>query len=196
MNYYFTYRIRDCILSANFMLKMTKKEPKDPQKRDFVVLSATAMAGLCAATAAVPLVSSMNPSKDVEALSSIEVDLSDMEIGQEKKVMWRGKPIFIKRRTKEEIEEARETPMADLIDPETDQARVKDKSGEYLVVVGVCTHLGCVPLGNNSGEFEGWLCPCHGSHYDTSGRIRKGPAPTNLVVPSYEFISDKVIKIG
>lgn len=175
---------------------MTKKEPKDPQKRDFVVLSATAMAGICAAAATVPLVSSMNPAKDVEALSSIEVDLSDMEIGQEKKVMWRGKPIFIKRRTKKEIEEARETPLADLIDPQTDQERVRDKSGEFLVVIGVCTHLGCVPLGDSAGEYHGWLCPCHGSHYDTSGRIRKGPAPINLVVPEYTFISEKVIRIG
>ena len=171
---------------------MTEQEPKDPQKRDFVVLSATAMAGVCAAATTIPLVSSMNPSKDVQALSSIEVDISGLELGQEKKVMWRGKPVFIKRRTKQEIKEARDTPMADLIDPETDEARVKDPSGEYLIVIGICTHLGCVPIGND----KGWVCPCHGSHYDTSGRVLKGPAPTNLAVPSYEFISEKIVKIG
>lgn len=175
---------------------MTQKSPKDPKKRDFVVLSATAMAGVCAAAATVPLVSSMNPSKDVQALSSIEVDLSGLAVGQEKKVMWRGKPVFIKRRTPEEIAEARETPMKDLKDPQKDEDRVKDKNGEYLIVIGVCTHLGCVPLGNNSGDYDGWLCPCHGSHYDSSGRIRKGPAPVNLAVPSYEFISDTIVKIG
>ena len=135
----------------------------------------------------------MNPSADVLALASIEVDLSSLEKGQSMSVLWRGKPLFIRCRTDEEITEAQNTKIEDLKDPETDEVRVKDP--RYLVMVGVCTHLGCVPLGEQ-GEYDGWFCPCHGSHYDTSGRIRKGPAPSNLEIPPYEFIGDSKIKIG
>ena len=137
----------------------------------------------------------MNPSKDVLALSSIEVDVSALEEGQAIKPKWRGKPVFIRRRTENEIKEARAVSLDDLPDPETDQDRVKADKDEWLVLIGVCTHFGCVPI-DQAGEYNGWFCPCHGSHYDTSGRIRKGPAPTNLPVPPYEFTSDDTIVIG
>lgn len=176
--------------------KKDKNNVEDPTKRDFVVLAASAMAGVGAAATAVPLVDSMNPAKDVKALASIEVDISPLEPGSEMKVKWRGKPVFIKRRTQEQMAEARNVSLADLPDPEKDEDRVKKSKEEYLVVLGVCTHLGCVPLGKESGDYNAWFCPCHGSHYDVSGRIRKGPAPKNLLVPKYEFISDNVIKIG
>lgn len=169
---------------------------KDPKKRDFVVLSATAMAGMCAAGTVVPLVDSMNPASNVQALSSVEVNIAHLNPGDEMKVKWRGKPVYIRYRTKEEIEQARSVDIATLKDPQTDQERVRDASGKYLVVIGVCTHLGCIPLGENSGDFDGFFCPCHGSHYDDSGRIRKGPAPKNLAVPQYEFLSETIIKIG
>jgi ubiquinol-cytochrome c reductase iron-sulfur subunit len=135
----------------------------------------------------------MNPDASVKALASIEVDISKIKEGQEMTVLWRGKPVFIKRRTKEEIQKAEQTSLKDLKDPQEDKARVK--KSEWLVVVGVCTHLGCVPIGGK-GDYDGWFCPCHGSHYDTSGRIRKGPAPTNLEIPKYEFVSNDKIKIG
>ena len=170
-------------------------ETQDKTKRDFIVLTANAMAGIGAASFAWPLVSSLNPSADVLALASTEINISSIEKGESVRVMWRGKPVFIRRRTEQEIAEAREVNDNILPDPESDNARVKEGKDEWLVVVGVCTHLGCVPLGN-SGEYGGWFCPCHGSHYDTSGRIRKGPAPSNLAVPPFEFISDSVIKIG
>lgn len=164
-------------------------------RRDFIVLSASAVAGVGAASFAWPLISSFNPSADVLALASTEVDISSVEQGQAIRVMWRGKPIFIRRRTDKEIAEAREVKLSDLPDPEADQARVKEGHDEWLILVGVCTHLGCVPLGYQ-GDYGGWFCPCHGSHYDTSGRIRKGPAPTNLAVPPYEFAGNNVLKIG
>jgi ubiquinol-cytochrome c reductase iron-sulfur subunit len=170
--------------------------PKDPKKRDFMVLSASALAGVGAVAAVKPFVSSMNPAKDVQALATIEVDISSLNTGDEMTVKWRGKPVFIKRRTREEIAEARAVPLSSLPDPEKDQDRVLSGEDEYLVLIGVCTHLGCVPLGGDSGDYNGWFCPCHGSHYDSSGRIRKGPAPKNLVVPKYSFVSDKIIKIG
>ena len=135
----------------------------------------------------------MNPSRDVLALSSIEVDLSGIELGQSITVSWRGKPVFIRHRTEAEIEVARAVPMDDLPDPESDEARAQKP--EWLIMVGVCTHLGCVPLGQQ-GEYNGWFCPCHGSHYDTSGRIRKGPAPLNLAVPKYVYLDDNNVKIG
>ena len=173
-----------------------KAEIADPKKRDFMVLTASAMAGVGAVAAAVPLVSSMNPAKDVQALSSIEVNISGLEPGDEMKVKWRGKPVFIKRRNAEEMKRAKDVDLKDLRDPETDSQRVVKGKEEFLVVVGVCTHLGCIPLGKSSGDYNAWFCPCHGSHYDISGRIRKGPAPKNLIVPEYKFISDQVIKIG
>jgi ubiquinol-cytochrome c reductase iron-sulfur subunit len=135
----------------------------------------------------------MNPDASVKALASIEVNLSAIETGQSITVTWRGKPVFIRRRTQGEIAEARTVANTELPDPQNDAERVQ--KDEWLVMVGICTHLGCVPLGQ-AGDFNGWFCPCHGSHYDTSGRIRKGPAPKNLEIPSYEFVGDSRIKIG
>ncbi|MFZ8864669.1 MAG: ubiquinol-cytochrome c reductase iron-sulfur subunit [Rickettsiales bacterium] len=176
--------------------KASAAEKIDSEKRDFMVLAATAMAGVGAAATAVPFIHSLNPAKDVKALASIEVDISGLEPGDEMKVKWRGKPVFIKRRSESELAEARAVDIAELKDPQTDAERVIKGKEEFLVVLGVCTHLGCVPLGKGSGEFNAWFCPCHGSHYDISGRIRKGPAPKNLIVPEYNFVTDKVIKIG
>ena len=143
--------------------------------------------------AVLPLIDQMNPDASVKALSSTEVDVSEVSPGQSITVLWRGKPVFIKRRTEEEISKARDVDLKELKDPEKDEDRAKNP--EWLVMLGVCTHLGCVPLGDK-GEYGGWFCPCHGSHYDTSGRIRKGPAPTNLEVPKYEFLNNNTIKIG
>ncbi len=165
-------------------------------RRDFIVLSASAMAGLGGAIALWPFIHSMNPAADTLALASTEVDLSPIAEGQEVKVMWRGKPVFIRHRTTAEIETAKKDDTAALKDPQKDEDRVKKGKEQWLVMVGVCTHLGCVPLGNAVGDYKGWFCPCHGSHYDTSGRIRKGPAPKNLLVPDYEFTSDTNIVIG
>jgi len=176
-------------------------------RRDFLYV-ATAATGVVATGAAVwPLVNQMNPSAEVRALSSIEVDVADMETGTQLTVKWRGKPVFIRRRTQKEIDEARAVLLADLVDTSaenvnrpgaeaTDQNRALDDKGEWLVMIGVCTHLGCVPLGNNSGDYDGWFCPCHGSHYDTAGRIRKGPAPRNLDIPKAKFVDATTIKLG
>lgn len=171
------------------------EESTGTTRRDFIVLAATAMGGVGAAITAWPFIHSMNPSADVLALSTVEVDLSPIQPGQSIKVKWRGKPVFVRRRTPQEITSARNVNMSDLPDPEADQTRVKKGHDEWLVVVGVCTHLGCVPL-VNEGEYHGWFCPCHGSQYDTSGRIRKGPAPKNLMVPEYSFETPTKIKIG
>lgn len=182
---------------------MAEKKPdnnsvKEPAKRDFLYLTTGAVAGLGALSFGWMFVDSMNPAADTLALATTEVDLSPIQGGQAITVMWRGKPVFIRRRTEAEIAKAREDDSADLRDPQTDEERVQKP--EWLVLVGICTHLGCVPLGQKSGEikgdYEGWFCPCHGSHYDTSGRIRKGPAPTNLPVPDYSFIDETTIKIG
>lgn len=172
----------------------------DEGRRDFLYMATGAMVAVGAAAAVWPFIDSMNPAADTLALSSIEVSLAPIEEGQSVTFKWRGKPVFVRRRTAAEIAEARAVPMDDLIDPESDDNRVKDGKDEWLVLVGVCTHLGCIPLGQKAGdakgEYGGWFCPCHGSHYDTSGRIRKGPAPMNLPVPPYEFLSDTQIKIG
>ena len=168
----------------------------DENRRDFLVLTAQAMGAVGAAALVWPFVQSMNPSADVLAMASTEVDISAIAEGQEIKVMWRGKPVFIRHRTPENIAEAAAVNLAELRDPQTDAARVQKGKEKWLVMVGVCTHLGCVPLGNVAGDYKGWFCPCHGSHYDASGRIRKGPAPTNLAVPPYSFVSDTVIRIG
>ena len=173
---------------------MSNKNIKDKSTRRDFLTTVTATVGAVGVGAAVlPIISQMNPDSSVKALASIEVDISNIQEGKEITVLWRGKPVFIKRRTKEEIQKAEQTSMKDLMDPQEDKDRVK--KSEWLVVVGVCTHLGCVPIGGK-GEYNGWFCPCHGSHYDTSGRIRKGPAPTNLEIPKYEFVSNNKIKIG
>ncbi|MEM6761088.1 MAG: ubiquinol-cytochrome c reductase iron-sulfur subunit [Pseudomonadota bacterium] len=177
-------------------------------RRDFLYY-ATGLTGAVGVGAAVwPLVNQMNPSADVLALSSIRVDISAVEPGTQLTVKWLGKPVFIRRRTEEEITAAREVDLADLPDAiarndnadqpldAADENRALDEAGEWLVMMGVCTHLGCVPLGDGAGDFGGWFCPCHGSHYDTSGRIRKGPAPTNLPVPVAEFVDEATIKLG
>jgi ubiquinol-cytochrome c reductase iron-sulfur subunit len=175
-------------------------------RRDFLYY-ATAGAGVVATGAAVwPLVNQMNPSADVQAQATKYVDVSAIEVGTQLTLIWQGKPVFIRRRTPEEIEAARATVLDDLPDPladnankpdadAADQNRTLDEAGEWLVMMGVCTHLGCVPLGEN-GDFGGWYCPCHGSHYDTAGRIRKGPAPRNLPVPVAAFEDDITIKLG
>jgi ubiquinol-cytochrome c reductase iron-sulfur subunit len=167
-------------------------------RRDFMNLLVNSVAVFGAAAVAWPMISSLNPSQDVLALASTEVDISQIEPGQSVTVKWRGKPVFIRHRTPEEINAARETEVTILRDPQTDAERVEKP--EWLVVVGVCTHLGCVPQGQKPseprGQFGGWFCPCHGSEYDTSGRIRRGPAPTNLEVPQYTFETDTLVKIG
>ncbi len=175
--------------------KHGEKPDNKTTRRDFIVLAASAVAGVGAASFIWPLARSLNPSADVLALSSLEVNVSKVLPGETIRVKWRGKPVFIRRRLKEEIEVAEAEKLSDLRDPQADATRVKKGHEEWLVVVGVCTHLGCVPIANK-GDFGGWFCPCHGSHYDVSGRIRKGPAPANLLVPPYEFINENVIKIG
>ena len=168
---------------------------KDEKRRKIITNTAYTAAGVGVACAIYPFVDSLNPADDVKALSSIEVDLSGIKVGEEKKVMWRGKPVFVKRRTKQEIKEAREVDLSELKDPQKDSDRVKKGKEEWLVTIGICTHLGCVPIGGQ-GDFNGWFCPCHGSQYDSSARIRKGPAPTNLAIPPYKFVSANKIKIG
>jgi ubiquinol-cytochrome c reductase iron-sulfur subunit len=182
-------------------------EEHEGTRRDFLYY-ATAGAGAVTAGAAIwPLVNQMNPSADVLALSSIRVDVSGLEPGTQLTVKWLGKPVFIRRRTEEEIAAARDVDLSELPDGNAENAnlpatadaadvnRTLDESGEWLVMMGVCTHLGCVPLGD-AGDFGGWFCPCHGSHYDTAGRIRKGPAPRNLPVPTAEFVDESTIKLG
>lgn len=169
--------------------------PKCQERRDFVVLTASAVAAVGAAACSWPLIDSLNPAADVLALSSIEVDLSNIKPGQTIKVKWRGKPVFITHRTPEQIAEARAVPLSELRDPETDQERVKEGYDQWLVMIAVCTHLGCVPIADK-GDYDGYFCPCHGSDYDTAGRIRKGPAPKNLVVPTYRFVDNNKIIIG
>jgi ubiquinol-cytochrome c reductase iron-sulfur subunit len=168
---------------------------RDESRRKLLATTAYTAAGIGAACAILPFVDSMNPSDDVQALASTEVDISNIKLGEERKVMWRGKPVSIRRRTKEEIEEAQKVDLAELRDPQQDSDRVKAGKEEWLITIEICTHLGCIPIAGQ-GEYKGWFCPCHGSQYDTSARIRKGPAPRNLEIPPYEFISDNKIKIG
>ncbi len=167
-------------------------------RRDFLTLTAIAAGVVGTGIAVWPLVNSMNPSADVLALSSTEVDLSPIEEGQSVTVIWRGKPVFVRYRTPREIEEAQDIDITELRDPQTDAERVQEP--QWLVMIGICTHLGCIPKGQKVGEpkgdYDGWFCPCHGSHYDSSGRVRKGPAPENLVIPPYQFLDESTIKIG
>ncbi len=176
-------------------------------RRDFLYYATAGAATVAVGAAVWPLVNQMNPSADVQALSSIFVDVADVAVGTQITVKWLGKPVFIRRRTEEEIAIARDTPLNDLMDtdarnanmgevPATDQNRSLDETGEWLVMMGVCTHLGCVPLGNGAGDFGGWFCPCHGSHYDTAGRIRRGPAPENLHIPVAAFVDETTIQLG
>jgi ubiquinol-cytochrome c reductase iron-sulfur subunit len=164
-------------------------------RRDFIVLTASALTAVGAASFMWPVIDSLNPSADVLALASTEVDLTPIKEGQVIKVVWRGKPVFVKYRTPNEIAEAKAVPLSELRDPETDEQRTKPGHEQWLVMVAVCTHLGCIPI-PDSGEYGGYFCPCHGSDYDTAGRIRKGPAPLNLIVPEYKFLTDTKILIG
>jgi len=168
-------------------------EEKKTKRRDFIFTASYALGAVGVGATVWPLIDQMNPDASVKALASTEVDVSTIERGQSITVLWRGKPVFIRRRTKEEIAKAKEVDLKELKHPEKDEDRARNP--EWLVMIGVCTHLGCVPLGNK-GEYGGWFCPCHGSHYDTSGRIRKGPAPTNMEIPKYEFVNSNTIKIG
>ncbi len=175
-------------------------EVEDTNRRDVLMLTANAFAVVGAASLIWPFVHQMNPDAGAQALASIEVDIAPVKEGQAITVMWRGKPVFIRNRNKDEVATAQKVPVKDLPDAEPDAKRVKTGKENWLVLVGICTHLGCIPKGQSladtKGEYGGWFCPCHGSHYDTSGRIRKGPAPRNLEVPPYEFVSDTKIKIG
>jgi ubiquinol-cytochrome c reductase iron-sulfur subunit len=166
---------------------------KKPKRREFLFTASYAVGAVGVGAVVWPLVDQMNPDASVKALASTEVDVSALKPGNTITVLWRGKPVFIRRRTKLDIESARKVNLNELKHPEKDEDRVK--KDEWLVMIGICTHLGCVPLGDK-GEYDGWFCPCHGSHYDTSGRIRKGPAPLNMEVPKYEFVNANTIKIG
>ena len=171
---------------------MDKPEKKN-NRRDFIFTASYTIGAVGLGATIWPLIDQMNPDSSVKALSTTEVDISQIQPGKSITVLWRGKPVFIKRRTQSEISEAQSVKLEELKHPEKDQDRVKKP--EWLVMLGICTHLGCVPL-SNKGEYKGWFCPCHGSHYDTSGRIRKGPAPVNMEIPQYTFINDNTIKIG
>ena len=162
-------------------------------RRNFLYITTGTFAAAGSATLVWPFVDQMNPDASVKALASTEVDLTPILPGQSITILWRGKPVFIRRRTPEEIAEAKMVKLDELPDPQGDEERVQNP--EWLIMVGVCTHLGCIPLGQK-GEYNGWFCPCHGSHYDTSGRIRKGPAPKNLEIPEYVFLDDNTVKIG
>lgn len=183
------------------------QDDEQATRRDFLYYATGGTGAVVVGAAVWPLINQMNPSADVQALSTVEIDISDIEPGTQITVKWLGKPVFIRRRTDSEIALARETTISDLPDEmgrnanmsgadADDKNRTLDQKGEWLVMMGVCTHLGCVPLGNGAGDFGGWFCPCHGSHYDTAGRIRKGPAPENLPVPLASFINDTTIKLG
>ena len=192
----------------------TPAQPPDAKRRDFLYVATTTTGVVAVGAAAWPLIGSMNPSEDVIASGTVTVDLADVEPGQRITVKWQGRPVFVWRRSQAAIEAARAVELDDLVDPvdqvrenpnrtgdtpAQDENRTADAAGEWLIVIGVCTHLGCIPLGQDGsgvGEFGGWFCPCHGSHYDTSGRIRKGPAPRNLDIPPYTLSDDLELVIG
>lgn len=175
-------------------------EANEPTRRDFLTLAGPAFFAIGAAATIWPFIHQMNPDAGALALATVDVDVSPVVAGQAITIMWRGKPVFIRNRTEREVEVARSVDVSDLPDPATDAERVKAGRENWLVMVGICTHLGCIPKGQSvgdvKGEYNGWFCPCHGSHYDESGRIRKGPAPRNLEVPPYQFTSDTQITIG
>ncbi|WP_300577926.1 ubiquinol-cytochrome c reductase iron-sulfur subunit [Phenylobacterium sp.] len=168
---------------------------EDPNRRDFIHIAAGAAAVGAVGALAWPFIDQMNPSADTLALASVDFDLTKVALGQQVTIKWRGKPLFIRRRTEAEIAAAVADDSANLPDPQTDAERHKPGKAEWMILIGSCTHLGCVPT-FGGGDFGGWFCPCHGSHYDTSGRIRRGPAPLNLAVPDYEFLSDTTVKVG
>ncbi len=185
---------------------MAHVEDQGVTRRDFLYVATGAAGGIATAAAVWPIVNQMNPSADVQALASIQVDISAIEAGSQITVMFLGKPVFVRHRTPENIEAARGEDVSVLPDPDarnankpgadaSDANRAMDEAGQWLVMTGVCTHLGCVPLGD-AGDFGGWFCPCHGSHYDTAGRIRKGPAPQNLHIPLVKTVSEGVIELG
>ena len=178
----------------------TADDGEGVRRRDFINIAAVSFAGVGAATVVLPLINQMNPPADVLALASVEVDISKIAPGQAIKTMWRKQPVFVRNLTPAEIQAANQVPVGELRDPQSLADRTKPGKQNWLITLGVCTHLGCVPLGTgegeNRGEYGGYFCPCHGSHYDTAARIRKGPAPTNLVVPEYSFTSDTVVQIG
>jgi ubiquinol-cytochrome c reductase iron-sulfur subunit len=185
-----------CELEKGFGIVTTTSSADHPTRRDFLFVATGAAAGVSALGALWPFVSQMNPdASTIAAGAPIEVDLAPIAEGQDIKVFWRGKPIYVMHRTKKQIEEAQKVPLGDLKDPATDQSRVKDGHDQWLVVIGICTHLGCIPIAHE-GNYDGFFCPCHGSQYDSSGRIRQGPAPANLAVPPYSFASDTKIQIG
>ena len=171
---------------------MSDSEKKN-NRRDFLFTASYTVGAVGLGATIWPFIDQMNPDSSVKALATTEVDISQIEPGKSITVLWRGKPVFIKRRTESEISEAQSVSLDDLKHPEKDEDRVK--KAEWLVMMGICSHLGCVPL-SDKGEYNGWFCPCHGSHYDTSGRIRKGPAPTNMEIPKYAFVDENTIKIG
>ena len=175
-------------------------EEQGHRRRDFINIAAVSFAGVGAATVVLPLINQMNPAADTLALASTEIDVSAIQPGQSIKTIFRKQPLFVRHLTPQEITAANAVPASELRDPQTLAERTKEGKTQWLVTMGVCTHLGCVPLGaaegENKGEFGGYFCPCHGSHYDTAARIRKGPAPSNLVVPDYVFRSDTVIEVG
>jgi len=176
----------------------------EPTRRDFLMVATGALGAVGIGATAWPFINNLNPAADTLALSTVEVNVQPIAVGQAVTVKWRGKPLFVRHRTPEEIKEAEAVPMSELRDPQTDNSRVTDTAKkvrpEWLIMIGVCTHLGCVPLGNKPGDpkgpFGGWFCPCHGSAYDTSGRIRQGPAPKNLEIPGYLFVSDTLVRVG
>jgi ubiquinol-cytochrome c reductase iron-sulfur subunit len=174
---------------------------EDGTRRDFIFIATGSFAAVGAAFTGWTLIDQMNPAADTLAVSTTEVDLSQVPEGAEITVKWRGRPLFVRHRTRANIEAARAVDINELRDPQTDDQRLMpDPSGalhpEYLIMLGVCTHFGCVPLGGGQGDFGGWFCPCHGSHYDSAGRVRKGPAPKNLVVPEYTWLSDTIVQVG
>ena len=187
---------------------MSHAEDHDSNRRDFLYYATGGAAVVATGAAVLPLINQMNPSADVQAASTLRIDVSGVDVGTQLTVLFLGKPVFIRRRTPEEIEAARSVDLSQLIDvnaenanlaadaPATDENRALDETGEWLVMTGVCTHLGCVPLGDGAGDFGGWFCPCHGSHYDTAGRIRKGPAPQNMHIPLTEFVDETTILLG